>query len=443
MTAETTAEPVGRGPVALGPEQVDEQVDPQDEIERDARSWSRVLRAWHLGFYLLVAIIAASLVTDRPQDLAAGEPRMVLALVALAVLVAAYTVFGWRATREHLTGLDAGGVVYLVVLFAVTALVTGLNPLGTMLLFVAVSQVWLVAPSRTIGAWLCVLLTVLVTTALLLRLRGTGENLLAVTFQMALSLCFSLFLGLWLWWIIQQGIDRVRLLSELRAAQDELGRSQHEAGVLAERERVAREIHDTLAQGFTSVIMLAQTASADLERGHGEALARRLALIESTARDNLAEARALVAATTPPPLREATLGQALTRLAETFTAETQIALEATIDDADLDPVAAVVLLRAAQEALSNVRRHARAGAVSLSLRHGPGAVALAVHDDGVGLGRDTADGYGLRGMRERVTAYGGTVTITSQGRGTTVTVELPADARPVLASCPSALGDPA
>ena len=421
----TTAEPATP---ALPGVPRDAQDFSRDEIGHDARSWSRVLRVWHLGFYLLVAITAGALVADRPHLVAAGDPEMIATLVALALLVVAYAAFGWRAAHS---GLDAGAITYLAVLFAVTTLVTGLNPLGTTLLFVAVSQVWLLAPSRSVGAWLCVLLTVLVTGGLLFRLRGTDANILAVTFQMALSLCFSLFLGLWLWSIIKQGIDRVQLLGDLRAAQDELGRTQHEAGVLAERERVAREIHDTLAQGFTSVVMLAQTASADLEGGRTGDVASRLALIESTARDNLAEARALVAASTPPPLREATLPQALTRLCDAFTAETGTAVTTTIDEAVLDPAAEVVLLRAAQEALSNVRRHARAGAASLSLRTLPDAVVFTVHDDGVGLDPTQNGGFGLRGMRERVAAYGGTMTVTSSaGTGTTVTVVLPAAPRP-------------
>lgn len=408
---------------------------PHDEVARDLESWQQILRVWHLAFYLLVAITAGALVAQRPDALAAADPGLITALGALGVLTLAYTFLGWpAASRDDDHVLGASGVAYLTVLFAVTATVTLIDPLGTMLLFVAFSQIWLLAPNRRSGIWQSVLLTVVVTAALLFRLRGTGENVLAVSFQMALGLVFSLLMGLWLRSIITQGGERVRLLRTLHEAQEELGRTQHAAGVVAERERMAREIHDTLAQGFTSVIMLAQTACVDLERGSTGALARRLALIEATARDNLAEARSLVAAFSPAPLHDSTLPQALSRLAETFTAETGIALGTDVDEraaagTTLASVAEVVLLRAAQEALSNVRRHARASTASLSLHLTATAAVLTVHDDGIGMGADTTEGFGLRGMRERVNAYGGTVTLTSQGPGTVVTVVVPVHER--------------
>lgn len=401
-----------------------------DQASADQRSWERILRVWHLAFYLLVAITAGALVAERTQQLTSGDRGAVAALVALAVLVLAYTVLARAETVRHGDDLGAPGVTYLVVLFVVTGFVTSVDPLGTMLLFIAFSQIWLLAPDRRTGVCLSILLTVVVTAALLVRLRGSGANPLVISFQMALGLVFSLLMGLWLRSIISQGSERVRLLSDLQAAQEELGRTQHAAGVVAERERVAREIHDTLAQGFTSVIMLAQTASADLERGSSQALAGRLALIEATARDNLAEARSLVAAFSPAPLHDSTLPQALGRLADAFTAETGVDLRTDVDDgaitgADLASVAEVVLLRAAQEALSNVRRHAQATSAGLSLHLTPTAVVLTVHDDGIGLGANLTEGFGLRGMRERVNAYGGTVTLTSQDPGTVVTVVVP------------------
>jgi signal transduction histidine kinase len=201
--------------------------------------------------------------------------------------------------------------------------------------------------------------------------------------------------------------------------------------VLAERERVAQEIHDTLAQGFTSVVMLAQAASADLARGAPDAARERLVLVESTARDNLAEARALVAATSPAPLQGSTLGEALKRLAARFGEETGARVELTDTHAPgLSSAEEVVLLRSAQEALTNVRRHAGARTVRVALRQDRDGTVLEVSDDGRGLSGEAgaSEGYGLRGMRERAAAEGGTLEVGPgpDGSGTRVAVRLPA-----------------
>ena len=393
------------------------------QVARDARTWTRVLSYWHLAFYVLAAIAAGSLVAADPEALRRGDPDILVALGALGGLVVMYLLVGRRAVDEERRGL---GYAYLAVLFSVTALVTGLNPMGTVLLFVAFSQVWLLTPSTRAGAWLCALLTTLVTLSLLFRLRDSGESPAVIAFQMLLGFAFAILMGVWLRTIIEQGERRSQLLDELQAAQSELGRTQHAAGVTAERERVAREIHDTLAQGFTSIVMLAQTASADLEQGSTGALARRLGLIERTARENLAEARSLVAAFAPPSLHDSTLAQALERLATSFAAETGTEVHAEVEVVDdLATGADVVFLRAAQESLSNVRRHARAATVHLSLRTGDGATTLVVTDDGAGMAPQTREGFGLRGMRERVVAYGGAVDVTSGDSGTSVTVVVP------------------
>ncbi|WP_407320688.1 sensor histidine kinase [Isoptericola halotolerans] len=230
--------------------------------------------------------------------------------------------------------------------------------------------------------------------------------------------------------------ERAQLLHQLRAAQDQLAQTHHAAGVSAERERVAREIHDTLAQGFTSVVTQVQAATAALDRGEEQAARDRLDVVEATARDNLAEARGLVAAFAPVPLQDATLVEALHRLAERFTTETGAAVRFEVQDSDvsdervaLDPASDVVLLRAAQEALTNVRRHAGATDVTVRLARRDGALELEVSDDGRGLPPQFSEGFGLAGMRERATAAGGVLEIgPGAARGTTVRVCLPGGA---------------
>jgi signal transduction histidine kinase len=207
---------------------------------------------------------------------------------------------------------------------------------------------------------------------------------------------------------------------------------------MAERERMAREIHDTLAQGMTSVVMLAQTAAVELQRGSLDPVAGRLAAIEDTARENLAEARALVAAFTPVALTGATLAEVLRRQAERFAAETGVDVQVSLDMPD-DEVAAlpqaqqVVLLRAAQESLANVRKHAGATSVLISLSMSAGGVGIEIRDDGSGFSVESAagrSGFGLAAMRGRVEESGGTVSVESApGRGTRVAVLIPSSSQ--------------
>jgi signal transduction histidine kinase len=238
-------------------------------------------------------------------------------------------------------------------------------------------------------------------------------------------------MGLWVMSVLRHSQQRAELIEELERTRAELAQLHHAQGMAAERERLAREVHDTLAQGYTSIVVLAQTAAASLPPG---APAEKLALIEEVARENLAEARAMVAAFSPVALDSATLVEALERLVERFGRETGLATRldtAALGDADLSRAEEVVLLRGAQEALANVRRHAAATAVVLRVSSvGAGEarqVSVHVEDDGVGFDPESAPGVGLAGLRDRAREVGGAVDVVSApGEGTRVTVRVPA-----------------
>jgi len=258
-------------------------------------------------------------------------------------------------------------------------------------------------------------------------LWGPGETLVGMV--------FSLAMGLWVHGLLAKSQERAELIRQLEATRAELAEAHHQQGVLAERERWAREVHDTLAQGYTSIVVLAQTAAAQLP-GDPAPAAERLALIEEVARENLAEARAMVAAFAPVALDSATLLEALQRLTERFGRETGLAtrLETSAlgeGSSGLSRAEEIVLLRGAQEALANVRRHASATAVVLRVsRVGAGEsaqVSVHVEDDGVGFDPAAAAGVGLAGLRDRAEQVGGAVDVASApGRGTRVTVRVPA-----------------
>jgi signal transduction histidine kinase len=202
-----------------------------------------------------------------------------------------------------------------------------------------------------------------------------------------------------------------------------------EAGVLDERQRMARELHDTLAQGLAGIITqleAAEQSGDDVRRRHLEA-ARRLA------RESLTEARRSVDALRPEPLVDARLPEAIEAR---WSALNGVAAEVTVTGAarPLRPEIEVTLLRAAQEALANVAKHADAHRVGLTLSYMEDLVTLDVRDDGAGFvvngaaARANDDGgFGLVAMRERVQGLAGRLEVESEpGAGTALSISVPA-----------------
>jgi signal transduction histidine kinase len=271
------------------------------------------------------------------------------------------------------------------------------------------------------------LLSATVVVGFLNSLGWRWQTLREVGPEMLVSMSFSILLGWWIYRVIDQSLERAGLIAQLEETRAELITAHHAQGVMAERERMAREIHDTLAQGFASVVMLAQAAGAALDRRPGQ-VAADLATIETVARENLAEARALVAAFSPVDLDGTTLTQAVRRLAERFGRQTGVEVDLEVRDgvAGLSREQEVVLLRTVQEALTNVRRHAAARHVAVLLLADDEGARVEVRDDGTGFSQPAEDGFGLSGMRRRVSEIGGVLDVASApGAGTRVVVRLP------------------
>ncbi len=208
------------------------------------------------------------------------------------------------------------------------------------------------------------------------------------------------------------------------------------AGILRERQRMAHEIHDTLAQGFTSIVMNLEAAegimppTSDRARHH-------LDQARLTARESLTEARRLVWALRPEALEKASLPEALNRLADRWSKESGVTAGVTVTGKPrpLSPDIEATVFRTAQEALANVRKHADASRVALTLSYMGDTLALDARDNGVGFdpsrtameARDrTSGGFGLKGMRERIEQAGGSLSVESApGEGSTLAVELP------------------
>jgi signal transduction histidine kinase len=394
------------------------------DLPLSEKSWRITVVGLHLVFVVLVTI-AASTVLLSPVG--GSRPLLVAALIALAL---GYAFLGAPA----LTSRDqrrAGA--YLAILVAAFAVIASQEPALLFLLFIGYTHVWFLTESLRSGV-LWTLALALASTVGPGIAWSRGEEPLSGPGQTLIGLAFSIAMGIWINRVLEQSQQRAELIRELERTRAEVAELHHAQGVATERERLAREVHDTLAQGYTSIVVLAQTAAAELPPGT-EGVPERLALIEEVARENLAEARAMVAAFSPVALDSATLVEALERLVERFGRETGLATRLDTSalgegSGELSRSEEVVLLRGAQEALANVRRHAAATAVVLRVsRVGSGEaaqVSVHVEDDGVGFDPASAPGVGLAGLRDRAEQVGGAVDVVSApGEGTRVTVRVP------------------
>jgi len=241
----------------------------------------------------------------------------------------------------------------------------------------------------------------------------------------------ALLIGLGYQALAREAAQREALMQELLAARGQLAATEREAGILAERSRLAREIHDTLAQGLSSIQMLLHAAErADPERPGVE----HIRLARETAAANLADARRFIRELTPPNLDDEGLGGALRRLADSQWAAQGLDVDIRVSDTvELPMHLQTALLRIAQGAIANVIQHAHASTATITLTVQHERVAFEITDDGQGFEATSpvatpsgrSDSFGIRATRERVDQLGGTVTIDSApGRGTTLMVDL-------------------
>ena len=227
------------------------------------------------------------------------------------------------------------------------------------------------------------------------------------------------------------------MIAENTGLQAQLLTQAREAGAGDERQRMAREIHDTIAQGLTGIVTqleAAQQTTHDAERE------RRIDNAKRLARDSLAEARRSVQALRPQALENSRLPEALADEVARWSVTSGVAgeVETTGEARALHPEVEVTLLRVAQEALANVAKHASASRAGVTLSYMEDVVSLDVRDDGAGfavaecnghLNGETpaAGGFGLIAMRQRVSRLAGQLEIESEpGAGTAVSASLPA-----------------
>ena len=373
-------------------------------------------RWWH------VAVIATTVALSALVVLSADVPwQAAVALGALAAFLVVWFAIGMRADRTL-----ARSIAFAAVIVVVAGIGTAAVPSFASFQSIAYPLLWTRARSTRSALIANVALAIAVGVGFFF---STGADMAALVQAGAIqgfSLAFSVAFGFWITQIQDRSIERQRLLDKLHATQDQLAAVSRDAGVMSERERLAREIHDTIAQDLTGLVLLTQRARRELADGDVVAVDEQLGMLEDSARTALAETRSLVAATAPVGLATGGIGDALERLGARFERET--GLDVTVSATGLpalDRDTEVVLLRCSQEALANVRKHASAGAASIVVTAEDGLVTLTVTDNGSGFDPAAGtEGFGLAGMRERLALVGGALCVDSGSSGTTLTITL-------------------
>ena len=390
-------------------------------------AWERWLPAWHGVFYGVLGLATVLALADPATSWAGRAATLVLG----SALGAWYWLWVVRRRIWALPMLQV--LAYFTGAAGIWLALLSLHEAFFLIAFSAYQQVPAYLPSRRSTITGVVILTALLT-AMQFSAGGPTSVLTLLIALLSAGLC--VLLSLWIDAIMAQSEDRHRLIEELETTRAELAVAERQAGTLGERQRLAHEIHDTLAQGVTSVVTLLEATEAEL--GPEQEVARRhLAYALRTARDTLAEARRFVWALRPEALERGSLAEVLGRLAETLADETGIKARLFVSG-EPQPLAApaeIALLRAAQEGTANVRKHARASEAVLTLSYMGDRVILDVRDDGRGFsaadgGRATlGGGLGLRGLKARLAMLGGALEVESTpGEGTVLVAQVPTGA---------------
>lgn len=383
------------------------------------------------------------------------------ALHLITVLLAVVTAFRAAATDVPLLGAMLLPGLFLAWYGAGAAFargrfarwwLLGLGVIWIVMLAVSAEFVWLSFPllllaGHLLRAWTSLVFAVPVLAAAILApilhqspitFAHIAGPLLGGGFALAISLGYDA--------LLRDAVERDRLIAslvrthdEMAALQEELGRTQREAGATHERTRLARDLHDTIAQELSSMVLLARSGDSE-----------RMPQIESLAQHSLTDLRRIVAALAPAELEGSALAAAIERMLDALHADTAIAVALRVDPAlpTLPTPVEVVFLRVAQSALANIRQHAQAHTATVELSMADGLARLTVTDDGVGFSKaetalaTSSTSYGLSAMRSRLREFAGNLEVRSApGKGTVLVASVPVTAQHAAGPTLSARGE--
>lgn len=408
------------------------------------RALSTTIRSMQLGLHLITAVLIVVAVGRAVSD---GVPL-------LPVLVSALVFAGWYTGGVVLAGRIEDRPVAAWWLAGLAIIWVAAVAASAEFMWLAFS-LWLLAGYILRWGWAVVCSIAVFLVVAVAPVLHLGTTSYANVIGPLLGGTFALFISRGYVELVTELRERQRLVASLVNAQEEMAELQEElaktqrlSGAKAERTRISRDIHDTVAQGLSSISLL---AAAAVENGQLDTMPRTLQQIDALARDNLVDVRRIVAALAPAELDEGALAGALQRMLERLEAETDLGArlhtEFHTDETlpALPTAVEVALLRTAQSALANVRQHAGASRVVVSLSTAGDSVRLDVVDDGRGFDLQawnsrsperaertddavatTAGGYGMRSMRARLRELGGGLDVESAaGEGVALSAYVP------------------
>lgn len=352
-------------------------------------------------------------------------------VVGVALIVAEYRIAAGTgsglARRESRPGASRIGLLIGGLTVSAAA-----SPMAVALLPVVVPRVFL---ALRLGPAMAAAGVLFAVCAASLQLHGVEpRGWTAVPLAVGFLLC--VVAGAWISQVMSLSEARAQSLAALRQSQAEIARMSRQAGVTAERSRMAQEVHDGVTQRLAVIRMLLEASQLRHEAGAYDEAHSRVAMAYEQVLGALGELRAVLAKTAdaedPGEIPSFTQSVESSVQAVAAGAGLQSVTRVAVDDDDLPPDVRSVLVRVLREALSNVAAHAQARVVEVSVTRSGPAVVLQVSDDGIGLAaaevgsRRAGHGLGVSGMQRRAAAAGGHLNVEGRpGGGTVVTAQIP------------------
>jgi signal transduction histidine kinase len=388
-------------------------------------------RAWHWVDWLLLAVFTLWFIMTGIflyTRLGHGNVSRFLGFLAATAAAYALTLRFWRPGYVHRLGFPAAALLAIGTLeLSVSAVLQ--RPAGFLVL--PALLIGYVAHPRTIWWMLPLVLFLPPLLEMILIPNLTYRELLGTVTDTALmcgigySLQRIVTSNQRMKTLLEENERQYRLIQEQNLALEQYASQIEQLTLLEERNRMARELHDTVGHTFTSAIMGMDAVSYLIQASPEKAQAK-LDVLRQMMRQGLEEVRQSIHQIAPP-VDDEPLSRQLARLAGEFSLHTgtRVHLDVSGEETDISRQVRLTLIRCLQESLTNAKRHGQAGIIRAWLRFGKHEVELGIEDNGVGR-EVLEEGFGLRAMKDRVVSLQGTLEVRSYpGRGTTVACRIP------------------